>query len=256
YLRSVGKGVTMNEPLIIFSREWAVTAALSAYLVPAYAHSTMPVYGLDKLMYTLREQPRAAVVLGLRPHEHVAELYRLRPLLTRRAVLFVERFFYWTDYNLPEWLGLKRYGFGSWDTMQDPFSRRIALRCFRQQRPVGRNDDNVAVTGADIFVLAIPEKKILERANRWLYRELSTAGLTGYEIRVLSLMVEGHNGNLPSRIRSLHKNNGLNKLGMTKRVMNLYRGVKVRPELQAGLPLMEQDVTETAVCSEGRLVGE
>ncbi|EAX1587309.1 hypothetical protein AB546_27310, partial [Salmonella enterica] len=40
------------------------------------------------------------------------------------------RCFYWTDYNLPEWLALERYGFCTWDAMQDPFSRRMELRRF------------------------------------------------------------------------------------------------------------------------------
>lgn len=234
----------MNESLIIFSRAWAVTAALAVLLAPAYSRPVTPVYGLTQLARLLREQPRTPVALGLHPHEHVADLYRLQPLLAGRPVLFVGRCFYWTDYKLPEWLGLEQYGFCSWDTMQDPFSRRMALRCFRQQRPAGGNDGNEAFTGADIFIpslSAMPEKQILERANRWLYRELSATGLTGYEVRVLSLMAEGRHGNLPSRIRSLHKNNGLYKLGMTKHVLNLHRGVKVRPELQAGLLLQTEE---------------
>lgn len=234
----------MNESLIIFSRAWAVTAALAVLLAPAYSRPVTPVYGLTQLARLLREQPRTPVALGLHPHEHVADLYRLQPLLAGRPVLFVGRCFYWTDYKLPEWLGLEQYGFCSWDTMQDPFSRRMALRCFRQQRPAGGNDGNEAFTGADIFIpflSAMPEKQILERANRWLYRELSACGLTGYEIRVLSLMTEGGKGDMPSRVRSLHKNNGLYRLGMTGHLINLYRGVKVRPELQAGLPVRAEE---------------
>lgn len=122
----------MNETLIIFSREWAVTAALAAYLAPAYSRPAAVVHGLAQLVRVLEEQPFAPVVLGLRPHEHVSGLYRLQPLLSDRAVLFVGRCFYWTDYNLPEWLGMERYGFCTWDAMQHPFSRRMELRRFRQ----------------------------------------------------------------------------------------------------------------------------
>ncbi|ECR3852143.1 hypothetical protein F3V71_06085 [Salmonella enterica] len=106
----------MSESLIIFCREWAVTVALTGYLA--------------QLTRMLQAYPRMPVLLGLRPHEHVVDLYRLRPLLAGRAVLFVGRCFYWTDYNLPEWLALERYGFCTWDAMQDPFSRRMELRRF------------------------------------------------------------------------------------------------------------------------------
>ncbi|ECZ3989341.1 hypothetical protein GE775_18400 [Salmonella enterica] len=235
----------MSESLIIFSREWAVTTALTAYLSPVYSHSVIAVYGLAKLTRLLHAQPRMPLVLGLRPHEHVTDLYRLQPLLAGRAVLFVGRRFYWTDYNLPEWLGLEQYGFCSWDTMHDPFSRRMELRRFRQFAADTLGDDCAAEnTRLSVpMITAMTEMQILERANRWLYRELSASGLTGYEIRVLSLMAEGGNGSLPSRIRSLHKNNGLYKLGMTKHVLNLFRGVKVRPALQAGLPLLAEEST-------------
>lgn len=234
----------MNESPVIFCREWAVTVALTAYLAPAYSRPVTAVYGVSQLVCLLEEHPHTPVVLGLRPHEHVADLYRLQPLLAGRAVLFVGRCFYWTDYSLAEWLGLEQYEFCSWDTIQDPFSRRMELRRFRQQQPAGENDDNVAVPGADIFISslsAMTEKQILERANRWLYRELSACGLTGNEIRVLSLMAEGGKGDMPSRVRSLYKNNGLYRLGMTKHLMNLYRGVKIRPELQTGLPLQAEE---------------
>ncbi|HIF3662353.1 TPA: hypothetical protein ACX0A7_005059 [Salmonella enterica] len=104
--------------------------ALTGYLAPAYQHPVMPVHGLAQLTRMLQAYPRMPVLLGLRPHEHVVDLYRLRPLLAGRAVLFVGRCFYWTDYNLPEWLALERYGFCTWDAMQDPFSRRMELRRF------------------------------------------------------------------------------------------------------------------------------
>ncbi|EAW8016984.1 hypothetical protein S798_14320 [Salmonella enterica] len=236
----------MNESPIIFCREWAVTVALTAYLGPAYSRPVTAVYGLSQLVCMLKEHPHTPVVLGLRPHEHVADLYRLQSLLAGRAVLFVGRCFYWTDYSLPEWLGLEQYGFCSWDTIQDPFSRRMELRRFRQfsadmQEEHGPEEKNRQPVPA---FSAITAMKTLERANRWLYRELSAVGLTGFEVRVLSLMTEGRSGNLPSRTRSLHKNNGLYKLGMTKHIMNLYRGVKVRLALQADLPLQtEESVT-------------
>ncbi|EAB1678704.1 hypothetical protein LVC43_001535 [Salmonella enterica] len=231
----------MNETLIIFSREWAVTAALAAYLAPAYSRPAAVVHGLAQLVRVLEEQPFAPVVLGLRPHEHVSGLYRLQPLLSDRAVLFVGRCFYWTDYNLPEWLGMERYGFCTWDAMQHPFSRRMELRRFRQF--AADTPDNVSWPTP--VASAMTEIQILERANRWLYRELSASGLTRYEVRILSLLAGGRKGRLSCQTRSLHKNKGLYKLGMTKRLMDLYRGVKVRPELQAGLPQQaEESVTE------------
>ncbi|EAQ5054778.1 hypothetical protein FKF13_21910 [Salmonella enterica] len=233
----------MNESPIIFCREWAVTEALIAYLAQAYSCPVTAVYDMPQLSCLLGAQPHTPVVLGLCPHEHVAELYRLSPLLAGRSVLFVGRCFYWTDYRLPEWLGLEQYGFCSWDTMHNPFSRRMELRRFRQYSADVQKDDNPEKKNRKLVpaLSAITVLKILESANRWLYRELSVAGLTGYEVRILLLMTEGQGGNLPSRARSLHKNKGLYKLGMTKHVMNLYRGVKVRPALQAGLPLQAEE---------------
>ncbi|EAY4774542.1 hypothetical protein S828_24185 [Salmonella enterica] len=232
-----------DEAPVIFSREWAVTMALVALLTPVYTRPVTAVYGLTQLTRVLRDRPRAPVLLGLRPHEHVAELYRLQPMLSGRAVLFVGRYFYWTDYSLPEYFGLARYMFCSWDTLHSPFSRRVELRHFIQMS-ADRKGDNVHADAEAPVALDMTEARMIEKANRWLYRALTATGLTGYEIRVLSLMTEGRKGNLPPRTRSLHKNNGLYKLGMTKHVMDLYRGVKVRPVLQAGLPLLAEDVTE------------
>ncbi|ECC1695432.1 hypothetical protein DPB93_24415 [Salmonella enterica subsp. salamae] len=225
----------MNETLIVFSREWAVTAAVTSLLPAAYSGSVLPVYGLAQLTRALQEQPGSPVILGLRPHEHVADLYRLQPLLAGRVVMFVARCFYWTDYNLPEWLWLERYGFCAWDVLQEPFSRKRALRCFRQRCDDCGREEALSAVPAIPAPPAMKEVQVIERANRWLYRELSEAGLTGYEVRVLSLMADGRKGNLPSRVRSLHKNNGLCKLGMTTRLMDLYRGVRVRVELQVSL---------------------
>ncbi|EGL6732095.1 hypothetical protein IMU63_003877 [Salmonella enterica] len=237
----------MNESLIIFSREWAVTVALTAYLSPVYSRSVRAVYGLAKLTSLLQTHPRTPLVLGLRPHEHVAELYRLQPLLADRPVLFVGRCFYWTDYNLPEWLGMARYGFCTWDAMQHPFSRRMELRRFGRFAADTLEDDSAAenIMWSAPMITAMTEMQILEMANRWLYRELSASGLTRYEVRILSLLAGGRKGGLSCQTRSLHKNKGLYKLGMTKRLMDLYRGVKVRPELQAGLPQQaKESVTE------------
>ncbi|EAX3650657.1 hypothetical protein ABB53_023310 (plasmid) [Salmonella enterica subsp. diarizonae] len=217
--------------------------ALVALVAPEYTRQVSVVYDLAQLTSTLQEQPLTPVVLGLRPHEHVAELYRLQPVLAGRPVLFVGRCFYWTDYSLPEWLGLKMYMFCSWSTMQDPFSWKVKLRLFRQLSG-DKEREHMAVQTPAASVLT--EAQMLERANQWLSRELSAAGLSENEIRVLSLMSEGRKGGLPSRLRSLHKNSGLYKLGMTGRVMNLYRGVKVRPTLQAGLPLQPEKVTENS----------
>ncbi|EDQ6764117.1 hypothetical protein RD136_001449 [Salmonella enterica] len=233
----------MNESLIIFSREWAVTAALTTLLAPEYSRKATTIYDLGHLTRALQEQPHSPVVLGLRPHEHVADLYRLKSLLTGRVVLFVGRCFYWTDYSLPDYFGLTRYGFCSWDAMQDPFSRRMEMRRFRQlSAAIQKNESPGDKAWWPVSaVLPTTEMQILERANRWLYRELSVCGLTGYEVRVLWLMTDGRTGDLPSRTRSLHKNNGLYRLGMTKHVINLYRGVKVRPALQARLPLQAEE---------------
>lgn len=237
----------MSDSLILFCREWALTSALSVMLAPVYSGRVTVVYNLAQLVSALQERPHTPVMLGLRPHEHVVELYQLQPLLVDRPVLFVARCFYWTDYNLPEWLRLECYGFCTWDTLRDPFSRRMELRRFREQGSDHNNTgDRVQVTDISVNTV-LTGALILERVNRWLYRELSATGLTGYEVRVLALMAEGRKGCLPSRARSLHKNNALLKLGMTKHLTDLYRGIKVRPELQAGLPsLPETGVTENS----------
>ncbi|QMN53897.1 filamentous hemagglutinin N-terminal domain-containing protein [Citrobacter freundii] len=195
--------------------------------------------GQDMLLNTvtqaLREHPGSPVILGLRPHEHVTDLYRLQPLLAGRAVMFVARCFYWTDFSLPEWLCLERYGFCTWDVLQEPFSRRRALRRFRKRCDDCAREEVLNAAPAIPYLPVMTKVQVIERVNKWLYRELSAVGLTGYEVRVLSLMAEGRKGNMSSGVRSLHKNNGLRKLGMTKHLMDLYRGVKVRAQLQGSL---------------------
>ncbi|HBB6657808.1 TPA: hypothetical protein G8Z02_004580 [Salmonella enterica] len=207
-----------------------MTRAQAALLSQLHFPAVSQVYDLEQLAMALKEAPRTPLVLGLRPHEHVVNLYRLRSLLTGRPVLFVGRCFYWTDHNLPEWLGLTQYGFGSWDAMQERSFRQMAVGRFRQFS--GGDEKSVEASLPDNMT----DMQIFEQANQWLFRKQVMAGLSWNEIRVLSLAAMGQKSRLPTGLRSQHKNNGLHKLGMTKHVMNLYRGVKVRPELQACLP--------------------
>ncbi|EBS0228726.1 hypothetical protein DTU91_23640, partial [Salmonella enterica subsp. enterica serovar Schwarzengrund] len=77
---------------------------------------------------------------------------------------------------------------------------------------------------------------LIRLVNTWLYRQMLEAGLSRYEIMALLLLSESHRGKLTSRALSYYKNRGLYKLGMTSSIISLYRGIKVRPELQAVLP--------------------
>ncbi|HHZ8254962.1 TPA: hypothetical protein ACWMDS_004658 [Escherichia coli] len=225
----------MNKSLIIFSREWTVTAALAALLLPSCSNAVTAVYSLTELEDTLREQPGTPVVLGLRPHEHVADLYRLRPLLAGRAIMFVGRCFFWTDYSLPEWLRLGPCRFCTWDAMQGPISRWTELKRFFRLPAACQEGHPDPETAWSQELPQTDEEKILDVVNHWLYLRLSEAGLTRSEIRVLVLLSEGRNRSMPPRLLSVHKKNGLSKLGMSLRLMNLFRGLKVRAELQSEL---------------------
>lgn len=235
----------MSEPLIICCKEWVVTVALASLLKSS---AVQAIYSRKQLVSVLQEYPEAPVILGLSPHEYVVDLYLLRPLLIGREGLFVARYFYWTDYKLSKWLGLERYSFCTWDMLHVPFLRMEELQCFRSLTTTNDSHD-IAEIGPN-FLSPMPssmtEVQILERANQWLSWKLAEAGLNVNEVRVLSLMTEGRRGEFACRARSLHKINGLYKLGMTKHVMSLYRGVKVRQELQVRMqPFAVEGITES-----------
>lgn len=222
----------MSKPMIICCKEWSVTVALAALLESS---TIQAVYSRKQLIRVLQDNPGVPVVLGLNPHEHVVDLYQLKPLLMGREGVFIARCFYWTDYSLTKWLGLDRYSFCSWDTLQAPFSRLEKLQSFKRLTITEQCHYTAEMGTHALSPMPFPktEVKVLEWANQWLSWKLAEAGLNANEIRVLSLMAEGRKVGLPCRVRSTHKVNGLYKLGMNKHVMNVYRGVRVRQELQS-----------------------
>lgn len=228
----------MSEPVLLFCRQWPVTMALTALLARAYTVPVIPVYNREQFVRELGEYPDSPVILGISPHEHVAFLYRLRSLLSGRPVLFVARRFWWTDYCLPAFAGIALCRFCTLDALSDARARRTEINLFKQLPSGG-------LTERAGMVSEIPDmtaEHILEKANFWLYKRMMETGLSGVESMVLLLLSESRRGNLSPRLLSLYKTGGLYKLGMTKHVINLHRGVKVRPELQVPLPLPDKDV--------------
>ncbi|EKK3320037.1 hypothetical protein PMI54_005430 [Salmonella enterica] len=220
----------MGEPVLIYSRQWPVTTALKTLLTGMFRAKVVPLYTKAELVCSLKNNPRSPLVLGLSPHEHVAELYCLKSLLSGRSVLFVARRFYWTDCRLPDFCGLMLYRCCTWDRLVDPCSRRMEMRYFRQLMTT-----NILATASDGPPVLTAEQ-ILTEANRWLYRKMEEARLNGYERVILLLLAESRRGEFSARKLSHYKNSGLGKLGMSRHVSNLYRGVRVRPALQAYLP--------------------
>lgn len=217
----------MSEPVLVYCRQWPMTTALAALLAPEYCVPVIPLYTKADLVLCLQKNRYSPVVLGLSPHEHVAELYRLQPLLSGRSVLFVAYRFYWTDYRLPAFCGMQSYQCCTLDALCAPFTRRREIRRFRR------------LTKADVPVSVMPvlaTEQILSAANGWLYGQMKASGMSMYEYVILQLLSENQRGGFSSRVLSHYKNSGLSKLGMTRHVSNLFRGVKVRPILQARLP--------------------
>ncbi|EIF8919268.1 hypothetical protein V8G22_004581 [Salmonella enterica] len=219
----------MNEPVLVYSRQWPVTVALATLLTRIFSVRVIPLYSKGELVCHLNNNPRSPLVLGLCPHEHVVDLYCMQSLLSGRAVLFVARRFYWADCCLPGFCGLVLCRCCTWDSLATPSLWRMEMRHFRQlmteEIPVTTSGNSPELTA----------EQILTRANQWLYSQMEEAGLSGYERVVLLLLSEHRRGELSSRKLSHYKNSGLGKLGMSRHVSNLYRGVKVRPALQVRL---------------------
>lgn len=220
----------MSEPVLVYCCQWPVTVALTALLAPLYSAPMIPLYTKAELVRHLQENPHSPVVVGFSPHEHVAELYCLQPLLSGRVVLFVAKRFYWTDRHLPAFCGLTSYRCCTWNSLYDRFSRGMIYRHFRWTAMAGER----AIATADTPALTM--EQILAGANRWLYGQMKAAGLSRCERVVILLLSENRRGGLSSRRLSHYKTSGLVKLGMTRHAGSLYRGVKVRPVLQHRLP--------------------
>ncbi|ELV9468979.1 hypothetical protein QNB54_003383 [Salmonella enterica] len=220
----------MGEPVLIYSRQWPVTTTLKTLLTGMFRATVVPLYTKAELVCSLKNNPRSPLVLGLSPHEHVAELYCLKSLLSGRSVVFVARRFYWTDCCLPDFCGLTLYRFCTWDRLVDPFARRMEMRYFRQ---LMTTDIPVTTSG---YIPVLTAEQILASANQWLYSKMEESGLNGYERVILLLLSEHRKGEISARKLSHYKNSGLSKLGMSRHVSNLYRGVKIRPALQTHLP--------------------
>ncbi|ENT5689345.1 TPA: hypothetical protein ACKA0T_004868 [Salmonella enterica subsp. enterica serovar Cotham] len=224
----------MSETVLIYCRLWPVTTALSCLLSQAYHGDILPLYSQAQLARALRDNPSSPVIMGFSPHEHVAELYHLQLLLSGRAVMFVASHFYWTDRRLPALCGLTPCQFSTLDSLCDPFFLQNKLRNFIRLS-IAEKQVKVDVD-VDDSVCNVTGEALIRLVNTWLYRQMLEAGLSRYEIMALLLLSESHRGKLTSRALSYYKNRGLYKLGMTSSIISLYRGIKVRPELQAVLP--------------------
>ncbi|EAY4774401.1 hypothetical protein AAE115_001282 [Salmonella enterica] len=218
----------MNEPVLVYSRQWPVTAALTALLSRIFSVPVIPVYSRKQLVTALRENRNSPLVLGISPHEYVVALYGLYPLLFGRGILFVARRFYWTDYRLPEFFGMTPYRLCTWDELgraswREYFHwfRRLSAGEYQAERgEIGR---------------FMTSDALLNTVNQWLYSRMEEWGLGLTGSMVLLLLAESRRGDLNVRELSVYRTGGLRKLGMTKHISCLYRGVQVRSELQMTL---------------------
>ncbi|EEY3113679.1 hypothetical protein HF234_003736 [Salmonella enterica] len=223
----------MNEPVLLFCRQWALTAALAALLSPAYAVPVIPVYERALLVSLMELYRNSPLILGVSPHEHVTDLYRLQPLLSGRAVMFVAPRFYWTDHSLGVFLGLSRSRFCSPGRLWEPSTRRAEAEQFR------RLSAEAHVEGYDGDVTpclpGLTDEQIVTQVNVWLHRRMEEAGISREEIMTLLLLSGLRKGRMPVSVLSRYKIRGLCRLGMERHVINLYRGIIIRPELQVVL---------------------
>ncbi|EDV9210772.1 hypothetical protein RDB90_005661 [Salmonella enterica] len=186
------------------------------------------LYTREELSEALRWHSHSPLVLGLSPHEHVVDLYRLQEWLCGRPVMFVAREFYWTDYRLPGFFGMTQCRFCTWNGLRERTDRQRELRRFRKLNTEGTK----AVSRKERRLSA---GKLLDTVNEWLYDQMAERIMSRAERVMLLLLSDSRRGMLPSRVISQYRVGGLRKLGMTKHICCLYRGVKVRPELQVGL---------------------
>ncbi|MEX9085535.1 hypothetical protein ACV2IU_14855 [Salmonella enterica subsp. enterica serovar Rubislaw] len=217
----------MSESVLVFCHQWPVTVTLDALLTPGYTDGVLLLHTRESLCRALRDYPCSPLVLGLSPHEHVVELYRLQEWLTGRPVLFVARHFYWADYRLPGFFGIAAQ-FCTWSGLSDAATRHMVLQRFRrlaaEDIPNGLKKERGLSPG-----------KLLGMVNAWLYERMVERKLSLTERAILLLLADNQRVSLPARELSLYRVGGLRKLGMTKHIICLYRGVKIRPELQAEL---------------------
>ncbi|MDJ6959614.1 hypothetical protein LD669_18155 [Salmonella enterica] len=226
----------MNEPVILFCRQWAITASLETLLSTEYMTHVIPVYSKEDLCHKLGEYRYSPVILGIKPHEHVVYLYHMKMLFSRRPVLFVARCFWWTDYQLPAFVGMTKFRFCTLDDLSVGIKQ---LKHLPTMKLVGET-----VTNAISENYNITDAHIMKKANFWLYEQMAVSGLSQTESRVLLLLSGERRCKLSNRLLSFYKIRGLYKLGMTKNIINLYRGVRVRKELQAALPSIEKGRVE------------
>ncbi|HAO0324327.1 TPA: hypothetical protein IGZ64_004212 [Escherichia coli] len=229
----------MNDSVIVFSCQWPVTAAVAALTEPACSGPVIPVYTQQALETALQKHRKSVVILGLNPHEYVCALHHLHSLLKGRRLLFISRKLYWTDHVLPYFWGLDSCQFCSLDDFYAPYRRRAILKqvmSVNRKRQAGRESDNIILGGAPV-----KGRISLAKINIWLERQQRDTGLIGREISVLQTLVDGKRPEMDAQRISHFKKRGLEKLQMSLHVMNLYRGIQLRAELQASLPQEERD---------------
>ncbi|ECE7752149.1 hypothetical protein EUW85_23150 [Salmonella enterica subsp. enterica serovar Ngili] len=226
----------MSDSVIVFSRQWPVTAAVAALTERVCPGSVLPVFSQQALEAALAAHPDNMVILGLNPHEHIRALHDLAPPLRGRRLLFVARTLYWTDRILPRFWGLESCSFCTLDDFHSPAWRRTVLR---RMIPVSRN---VKSRREAHRVLPPPGTvKSLEQINLWLEQQKRDAGLIGRERELLLMLAEGSRPEMEAQRISHFKKRGLEKLQMPLHVSSLYRGILLRPELQVCLPQTGQD---------------
>lgn len=218
-----------NEEVLVWSRQWPLTSALSAMLQAGYSGGVKALYTTEALSAALAWGGDGLVVLGLNPHEHVMLLYRLQEALAGRRVVFVSSGFYWTDYNLPSFFGLEGAGFCTEGMLHGTGLSRVTPGWLG--RLCGRPAISLPVRVPRLRQ-GLDERVVLWWVNYWLSRRMSEAGLSEEEKEVLSDLSEGETGRFSLKRRSMLKVSGLDKLMSGRNTLSLYRGVKVRSVLQ------------------------
>lgn len=233
--------------MVFYGDEWALTEGVKGVMQYCWPEVEMvSVSGVSALESAVYQDPRAGVLLCLRPHMNVPVLDALRPLLRGRVVSVVSAGVLFSDRMVARGLGYREpvnaEALEAWlpgsvsvrgshplEMFMQEVERDTGWRRWQERRGKALNEMSAERTRhllnelRGYMVTALPEGVSL---RQWFILCRFAEGLSGAEVSQMT--------GLKEKTVSLYRRQTLKQLGMerVKCGMGLYRAVQVRESLQ------------------------
>lgn len=226
--------------IIVYALHWPETYAIEGlYRQISPDSQVVTCFTPDALVDALSIHKMAPLILGILPHECLFLLARLTPYLHLRRMLFLAQKFNYADRMLPSYFSSGDIIFYEWkDRKNEQIHKQIQialLDCIAHKPNKGGGDKNKVIP----LTKNLNADELISHVNLYLYQTLPRHKVSEQQRRILFMLSWGWSTARIANILgihiktvSAHKLNGLSRLGMGTRSIDVYRGISTKSLLQ------------------------